>query len=150
MQIVDINGTTRNCLKAYPDPTYPGYMRIEFASHHEWFTIKEFLAFNPGLTQLTSGTTALPDEDLGVVTSAKKDCLKDTTKNWNVNEYIGFTLWISRGTGETQTRLVTQNSHNTLYIDRPWDLKPDKTSQYVLTHEVHDHKAHGNALPTSL
>ena len=147
MQIVDINGTERNCKSVALDPTYPGYMRIEFRAHHEWFTIKEFLQFNPNLAHLVSGAPKLPDEDLGVVTSASSDSLKDTKKNWKVNDYISFTLWISRGKGESQTRTVTKNSHNTLYVDRPWETKPDKTSQYVLTHEVHDSVIHGNSLP---
>ena len=150
MQIIDINGSERNCLKAFPDPTYPGYMKVEFKNHHEWFTIKEFLQFNPTLTDLVSGVRNLPNEDLGVVTSATIDSLKDTKKNWKVNDYTDFVLWISRGTGESQTRVVTKNSHNTLYIDLPWDVKPDKTSQYVLTHEVRDSVVHGNSLPTSL
>ncbi len=149
MQIVDINGTPRNCLRCYADPSYPGYMRVEFKSHHEWFTIKEFISFNPTLTHLTSGSVALPPEDLGVVTSAKTDSLTDSHKKWEVNDYLGFTLWISRGKGEAQTRTVVKNSPNTIYIDRPWETKPDKTSQYVLTHEtIHDSVVHGNQLPT--
>lgn len=147
MKIIDINGAERNCQNAYPDPSYPGYIKVEFRSHHEWFTIKEFLAANPSLSNLTQDTPAIPDEDLGVVTSSSQDSLKDSGKNWKVNDYLGFTLWISRGKGESQTRIVTKNSHNTLYIDRPWDIKPNKTSQYVLTHEVHDSVVHGNALP---
>lgn len=147
MQIIDINGSERNCQSVALDPNYPGYMKIEFRNHHEWFTIKEFLSFNPNLKDLTTGTPALPDEDLGVVTSSGIDSIKDTKKNWKVNSYDGFTLWISRGTGESQTRIVTKNSHNTLYVDKPWEVKPDKTSQYVLTHEVHDSVIHGNSLP---
>lgn len=149
MQIVDINGSERSCLKAYPDHSYPGYIRVEFKSHHEWFTIKEFLAFNPDLASLVADQPALPQEDLGVVTSAKPNYLKDTTKSWPVNAYAGFTVWISRGKGESQTRLITKNSQDTIYIDEPWTTKPDKTSQYVLTNsEIRDSVVHGNQLPT--
>lgn len=150
MQIIDINGTERNCQKATPDPTYPGYMRIEFKSHHEWFTIKEFLSANPTLAYLTTGATTPPDDDLGVVTSATTASLEDSQKKWRVDDYLGFTVWISRGLGESQTRHITKNSHNTLYIDQPWEIVPDQSSQYVLTHEVHDSVIHGNSLPDSL
>ena len=148
MQIIDINGTERNCLSVALDPSYPGYMKIEFRNHHEWLTIKEFVDLNPKLASLTTGAPKLPEEDLGVVTSSTEDTIKDSKKNWEVNVYTGFTLWISRGKGETQTRVVTKNSNNTLYIDKPWEIKPNKTSQYVLTQNIiHDSVIHGNSLP---
>lgn len=147
MQIIDINGSERNCLKAYPDPIYPGYMRIEFKNHHEWFTIKEFTDFNPTLKGLTGSTPTMPDDDLGVVTKATSDTLTDVTKNWDLNSYVGFTTWISRGKGEGQQRLVVKNTHNTITIDKPWDTTPSKFSQYVLSHNTHDLPALGNTLP---
>lgn len=147
MQIVDINGTERTCLKAFPDPAYPGYMRIEFKSHHEWFTIKEFLSFNPTLKSLTAGAPNPPQDDLGVVTSGGKDFLKDVKKDWKENCYIDFTVWISRGLGEGQTRRVVSNTRNTVYTNTPWSVKPNKTSQYLISHDIHDVKALGNVLP---
>lgn len=148
MQIIDINGSERNCQSVALDPSYPGYMKIEFRNHHEWLTIKEFVSLNPQLASLTTGAPKLPEEDLGVVTSSTDDTLKDSKKNWEVNVYLGFTLWISRGKGESQTRIVTKNSNNTLYIDKPWEIKPNKTSQYVLTQNmIHDSVIHGNSLP---
>lgn len=148
MQIIDINGSERNCQSVALDHSYPGYMKIEFRNHHEWLTIKEFVDLNPKLTSLTTGAPKLPEEDLGVVTSSTEDTLKDSKKNWELNAYTGYTLWISRGKGESQTRFITKNSHNTLYIDKPWEIKPNKTSQYVLTQNIiHDSVIHGNSLP---
>ena len=147
MHIVDINGTERTCLKAFPDPAYPGYMRVEFRTHHEWFTLKEFLFFNPTLTALTMGAVELPKDDLGVVTLGGKDFIKDAKKDWKDNCYIDFTIWISRGLGEGQTRKVVSNTRNTVYADAPWNVKPNKTSQYLISHDIHDVKAFGNVLP---
>ncbi|HAV15344.1 MAG TPA: hypothetical protein DCX25_03365 [Candidatus Pacebacteria bacterium] len=147
MQIVDINGTERTCLKAFPDPAYPGYMRVEFRTHHEWFTLKEFLFFNPTLKNLMAGAPNLPADDLGVVTSSGKNFIRDAKKNWKENSYIDFTIWISRGLGEGQTRRVMRNTRNTVYTNTPWNTKPNKTSQYLISHDIHDVKAFGNVLP---
>ena len=57
-------------------------------------------------------------------------------------------MWISRGTGEGQQRTVLKNTKNTLYLNKDWKIKPDKTSQYVLSRNVKDNiQAQGNTLP---
>src|SRR3989344_8273048 len=47
MNIIDINGNERKCAKAYPDPTYPGFIKVEFVtprrSYSEWYPINDFL-----------------------------------------------------------------------------------------------------------
>ena len=41
-------------------------------------------------------------------------------------------LLIQSGKGQGQYRLVTTNTHDTLTIDRPWDVAPDSTSVFTL------------------
>lgn len=152
MKITDINGITRECIEVASDPAYPGFVKAILPSPRqpsgtrvEWYPVQEFLHYNPTLK--TSIAAPPPPETTGIVTKSGKDNLKDDPQTWPTNMYKGFTVWISRGTGEGQTRIVTKNSTNTIYVDRPWDVKPDKTSQYVLSHNVHDPTPQGNALP---
>lgn len=151
MKIIDINGNTRDCEKAFPDPTYPGYMRVEFKtvvrSHHVWYPISEFIKNNPELENLTKSAPAVMDDVVGVVSSSTETGLTDKKQKWKENAYVGFPLWVSRGTGEGQIRTVTANTHNALTIDKKWEVKPDKTSQYVLSYNIHDPQPLENALP---
>lgn len=151
MKIIDINGNLRDCEKAFPDPAYPGYMRVEFKtavrSHHVWYPIDEFIKNNPELESLTKSAPALMEDIVGVVSSSTETGLTDKKQKWKKNAYVNFPLWISRGTGEGQIRTVTANTHNTVVIDTKWEIKPDKTSQYVLSHNIHDPQPLQNTLP---
>jgi hypothetical protein len=154
MKIIDINGEERECVKVYPDPQFAGYMKVEFVSknrigytHSEWYPMSDFVHNNPGLKKLTTMALKVIEDDLGVVSSAKKDSLTDSTKKWTINEYIGFPIWISRGLGEGQTRKVKSNTKNTLIVDKPWKEVPNGTSQYVLSHNIHNPQVRGNTLP---
>lgn len=154
MKIIDINGEERECESASPDPKFAGYMKVEFESknrsgykHSEWYPIADFIKNNPTLKNLTTKAVKVVSDDLGVVTSAKKDSLTDLSKKWNINDYVDFPIWISRGKGEGQTRKVVKNTKNTIYVDKPWDVVPNKLSQYVLSHNVHDPQVRGNMLP---
>lgn len=154
MKIIDINGRKRDCTKIYPDPNYAGFMKAEFASkrrkgyvHCEWFPIPEFLNVNPNLSDLIENAPQLPGDDLGRVRTATAMTLSDESKNWKENEYLGFPVWISRGKGEGQTRTVIKNEANKLFLDQPWKIIPNETSQYVLSYNIHDPQIRGNTLP---
>lgn len=149
MFIIDINGSKRECVKAYVDKNYPGYVKVDYKTtrtYSEWYPIDDFLKKNPDLKDLIHATP-LTHEDLGVVSSSKKLSLSDRTKNWKKDAYIGFPIWISRGKGEGQMRKVVGNTKNTITIDKNWGVLPDKTSQYVLSYNIHDVQILGNTLP---
>lgn len=151
MNIIDINGNKRECAEAYPDKDYPGYMRVEFKtgvrSHHEWYPIDEFIKNNPNLKKMTIDAPRVIEETLGIVSSSNKNELTDKKQKWELNIYVGFPVWISRGLGEGQVRTITTNTSNTLVIDKPWKISPNKTSQYVISHNIHDPQIRGNTLP---
>lgn len=157
MIIIDINGRKRECINVDLDDKFPGYVKVVFKSkirkgykHAEWFPLNEFLEKNPELKKQLGKSKVSPPEDLGVVTKAGKKSLQDIAKNWKPNIYAGYPLWISRGKGEGQQRTVIKNNKNTLYIDKEWSVKPDKTSQYVLSRNVQENiKALGNELPSA-
>jgi len=151
MHIIDINGNDRDCIKAYPDPNYPGYLKIEYKnqvrSYTDWYPIKDFLINNPDLEHLTKNAASVTPDDLGIVTKSTKDTLTDKTKKWKIDVYTDFPVWIARGKGEGQTRKVLSNTHSTLTLNTPWDILPDTTSQYLISHNIHDPQILGNTLP---
>ena len=149
MKIIDINGSEREVQAVAPDPHYPGFMKIEFRRHHEWYSIPEFLEFNPTLKALTENAPATPDEVVGVVSSSGPNYLTDSKQAWKPNTYLGMFVWISRGKGEGQKRTVVKNTKNRLYLDKPWDTQPNPTSQYVVSYNIQAVKAMGNVLPTA-
>jgi hypothetical protein len=149
-----MNGKQRECVKVSADPAWPGFMKVEYQSkirkgfsYTEWYPIEDFIKNNPQLAHLAKDAPKPPQEDLGRVSRATETTLTDKTKNWRQNEFAGYPLWISRGKGEGQVRTVLKNDHNTLTINAPWEVIPDKTSQYVLSHNVHDPQPLGNTLP---
>lgn len=151
MTIIDVNGKERNCTGVSPDKNYPGYMLVTFKgaarSHTEWYPIDEFITNNPTLAQLAKSAPHVTEEIVGVVSSSTITSLTDKKQNWKKDAYKGFPLWISRGMGEGQIRTVASNTHNTIHLDAAWEVKPNKTSQYVLSHNIHDPQPLENVLP---
>lgn len=142
MVITDINGKQRKCVKAYPDKDYPGYIKVEYKnerrSYNEWYPVNEFLAKNPDFNDPTKEIKHEAPEITGVVTSATSITLTDKTQNWQSNAYVEFPVWICRGKGEGQVRNVASNTKDTLIIDKQWEDKPNKFSEYVLSRNIHE------------
>jgi len=154
MRITDINGNERECVRISPDKNWPGYMKIEYLSklrkdyqHAEWYPVKDFIKNNPQLKHLATAAPKPTPEILGIVSRAGKFTLADKTKNWKKNCFTGSPIWISRGKGEAQVRKVVSNSKNTITINRQWETIPNKTSQYIVSYNIHDPKIFGNTLP---
>jgi hypothetical protein len=154
MLIIDINGQERDCESINIDTQWPGFVTANFVSkndpqrkHVEWYPIKEFLEKNPQTSKFLGNIAPPPKDDLGIVTHCGEFYLEDTTKDWTNNIYTGYYVWISRGTGESQVRLIKTNSKNNLTIDRAWEIMPDNKSQYVISYNIHDVKILGNTLP---
>jgi hypothetical protein len=155
MKIIDVNGAERECSEVFPDKNFGGYMKVVFVSkvrpgysHSEWYPISDFLKNNPKLAHLAGKGVQKSEvaDDLGVVSTAKTLTLTDKSKKWEKDIFVDFPVWISRGKGEGQIRKVTANTKNTITIDKKWEVIPDKSSQYVLSRNVHDPKALGNTL----
>lgn len=159
MQIIDINGKARDCVRAHLDPHWPGFVTIDYESknrpgykHTEWYPIPDFLSQNPNLAHLVKGVDITPAKDLaGIVTKCTSLTLTDKTQNWELNDYAGFYVWISRGVGEGQVRTVLSCTKNTLSLDKPWDKPlPNHTSQYVLSRQLGQAtNSRGNTLPVA-
>ena len=157
MKITDINGRERECTRIFLDPHWPGFVTVEFQSknrigykHTEWMPTDDFLSRNPNLKGKIPDDDApikRPPQIAGEVTLAGPDTLTDSSRQWDANAYAGIYVWISRGKGEGQVRTVLANTKNKLRVDKPWDTKPNKTSQYSLIYNKPTIAPQGNTLP---
>lgn len=143
MKIVDINGKTRDCVKAYPDPSYPGFIRVEYENprrkYHVWYPVDDFIKNNPGLMEVIKGTSKPPAEITSTPTSATKSTLTDSTQKWEEDIYKGLHVWIGRGKGEGQSEEIIANTTDTLILKENWKELPDETSQYVISEHIKPH-----------
>ena len=69
----------------------------------------------------------------GTATGAQSSTtLQDTTKTWATNQWAGFVVTITSGTGSGQSRSVSSNNGNTLTVSLAWTTSPDGTSRYTI------------------
>ena len=64
-------------------------------------------------------STGLKVEKSGLVTTASALLMTDTTKRWNINQWVGYQCRIVYGTGASQIRKILYNDTNTLYFQDP-------------------------------
>lgn len=157
MKIIDINGRERECVRAYLDPNWPGFVTVDFKSRHrpgfshtEWMPTQDFFEKNPDLKgKITNDDKPLarPKQVAGEVSSSTPNSLTDKTKSWTPNDYAGMFAWISRGKGEGQTRIILSNTKTKVVVDKPWDIRPNNTSQYSLVYNRPTTPASNNTLP---
>lgn len=151
MKIIDVNGNERECFSVTTEKDYPGYVKVLFKNERreyvEWYTLEEFRSKNPKLSSLVSNAPKLRAEDLGRITTATEITITDRNKSWKDNIFSDLPIWISRGKGEGQVRQVVSNGKNTVVIDKRWFIIPDKTSQYVISQNIHNPKIFNNNFP---
>lgn len=158
MKIIDINNTPRECHRVFLDKKWPGYVSVEFKSKNnpdktriEWMPLADFAEKNPQLKELFKDHSlkAAP-ETSGIVTSANNNILTDETASWPENAYAGYFLWISRGPADGSTRIILENTHSTLTLDKPWIDTPTIDSQYAILRKLPQIQGPtGNVLPTT-
>lgn len=140
MKIIDINGKERECIRAFPDPSYPGFIRVEYENpkrkYHVWYPIDDFIKNNPKLSDITKGTHKPPAEITSTPTSVTKNTLTDSTQKWEDDLYKGLHVWIGRGKGEGQAKTIISNTVDTLILKENWEELPDETSQYVISEHI--------------
>lgn len=154
MLVIDLNGQSRDCDEASIDQNFPGFVSLKFTSkthpdtqYTQWYPIDEFNKNNPELSKILGNPIPPPQSDLGVVSHAGEFYLEDTSKNWSDNIFVSYLVWISRGPGEGQVRLIKSNNKNNLTVDQAWQILPDTKSQYVISRDIHDVKILENQLP---
>lgn len=71
--------------------------------------------------------------DFGFATTGTTNTIKDSSKFWTVNGYIGYQVNIVDGTGQGQTRTISSNLQDVLTLTANWSTIPDSTSEYTIT-----------------
>jgi hypothetical protein len=56
----------------------------------------------------------------------------ETSRNWTTNQWAGFQVRITSGTGIGQVRNITSNTANTLTLSSAWGTIPNNTSVYAI------------------
>lgn len=77
-----------------------------------------------------AGDRGAADDNTGTLTK-----LKDATKNWTDNQWVGSVVMITDGTGKLETQLwrtITANDANSLTVDTAWTIVHDTTTEYVI------------------
>lgn len=82
----------------------------------------------------TSAYLIIDVHDSGTAESGTLTELTDTDFTWTVNEYVGFYVEITAGTGVGQYKQITANTADTLTA--AFDIAPDATSEYRIVEEV--------------
>jgi len=68
----------------------------------------------------------------GTATAGGNDTLTDSGSGWTPDEYIGYEVEITSGTGSGQTAVVESNSTEVITIEGSWATNPDATSVYKI------------------
>jgi len=91
---------------------------------------------NQGETILSQGGNP-GNQDAGPVSSATATTIVDASNKWHTTirtSSLGCSdaVAIIAGRGAGQWRFIEGNTSNTIKVDRPWDIIPDKDSYYVI------------------
>ena len=91
-----------------------------------------------GPIPLTSTRKLPPSEVLvnSTATAGGAGTLTDATRvgplAWTVDEFTGFLVTLTAGTGSGQTRIIASNTNDTLTTTAFWAISPDATSVYEI------------------
>ena len=74
-------------------------------------------------------------EDYGTAEAGTATTIQDTDKAWTPDDYIGYYVYLSGGTGAGQVRAITDNDADTLTV-ATWGTTPDSTTTYEIWENV--------------
>lgn len=113
--------------------TFASAINANEAKAEERYTIEQvqFLANGQSGSGYTCGTsTGASGTATGAQTSTT---LQDTSQTWIPDQWKGYFVSITSGTGSGQTRTVASNTADTLTVSSAWTITPDPTSKYSLS-----------------
>jgi hypothetical protein len=71
-----------------------------------------------------------PVSDAGGANSGTTNTITDLTKTWTNNQFAGFTIELTSGTGAGQSRTVASNTATVITVSSNWTTPPDNTTSY--------------------
>jgi len=81
-------------------------------------------------TQQNGAWTLSTAPTSGTASSGTATTLTDSGKTWTANQWAGYFVTISAGTGKGQLRTISSNTATALTVSSAWATTPDSTSQY--------------------
>ena len=124
-----------------------------------------FFRYKSAIYMLKNATTGAPtlyingDRGVADANTAELSKLKDATKGWTTDQFVGDVVWITGGTGVLEPqrwRTITANSATALTVDSDWTITHDTTTEYVIIskniwteYTTAAHGAHGLTGPVS-
>jgi prepilin-type processing-associated H-X9-DG protein len=70
---------------------------------------------------------------ISFATGSSANALTDTRQNWKPDFYYDATVLIISGRGFGQYRRVISNTKDTLMLEKPWNVEPDSTTEYLVS-----------------
>ncbi len=70
---------------------------------------------------------------ISFATGSSANTLADTRQNWKPDFYHDATVLILSGRGFGQYRRVISNTEDTLTLEKPWNVEPDSTTEYLVS-----------------
>ena len=113
---VDTPGRMNFCPRRH---CYIRYNEMHQAFRGTWATAEEVFLVHGGMSS-----------DVGTASGATDITLTDGRRNWLPDKHTDHAVIITAGRGFGQYRFVTGNTKDTLRLDKPWRVRPDKTSRY--------------------
>jgi hypothetical protein len=68
----------------------------------------------------------------GTATAGAAKTLTDTAKSWGTNQFKGWTIKLTAGTGSGQTKSIASNTGTVITVDGNWKTNPSTDSTYVV------------------
>ena len=90
------------------------------------------------ITATCIGYTSYSALDTGTATAGGATTLTNSAETWTVNEWAGYELLITSGTGIGQARTIASNTATELTVSAAWGTNPDATSVYRISYSMAD------------
>ena len=88
--------------------------------------------YDLSLNSLNPGVQTIQYET-GLVSVGTQNALRDNSKNWTVNSFVGMQVNITNGTGIGQSITISSNNDSVLILLEDWSIIPDASSTYTIT-----------------
>jgi len=103
------------------------------------FTERAITKYDPNIWEALNGETIADSKsdpadlkNVNNVESATSNTLTDTTKTWATDEWKGYYIFIKKGEGKGQLRIISSNTSTILTLASTWTITPDNTSKYQI------------------
>ena len=122
------NCTALNGLTSFDSSARVGTVKIETTAGSSYLAPNlPIIMSNCGIVAGSSGAV-----DSGTATAGSTTTLTDSSKTWTTNQYAGYTVAITSGTGLGQYRTIASNTGTALTIQGTWTTPPAAGSVYSI------------------